>query len=194
VIDLTALPLWKMSPVPLRLGATVKGPLGGSIRINRLGDRWSWLVETTNIALEPDGRRWASLIAQAEREGALLAIAQPRLAVGAPGLPTVAAQTIAGRSVPLAGLSADYTIRQGQWVTVIAGGARYADRAAAQVVASSGGTATVVLENLIRAPLPAGTTVEIGRPKCEGDVFDVSEHVVDVDEVSRFTFRIEEAA
>lgn len=169
-IDLTALRFRAAEPQPLRLGGVVRGPLGGSQTINRLGDRWQLMVETPPMPIEPDGRRWSVLLDQARREGALIRVRQPDFLNLAIGQPVVAAATASGRSVPVAGLAPDAAVVPGQWVSIVVNGRRYLDRVRAQAVAGSDGLATLLLVNLIRVPLPQGAVVELAQPKIEGSI------------------------
>lgn len=191
MIDLSSLRVRRMVPEPLRTGGTVSGPLGGSQTINRMGDRWSFLVDLPTVDLEPEGREWSDLVDAATREGGLIPIRQPRLNVGAPGSPVAASAVAAGRTVPISGLTAGYVLRRGQWISLVIGGQRFADKVAVQVTASAGGLATLTLRNLLRRPVPAGTVIEIASPKVQGSVVDVSPDV-DGDETTQISFRIVE--
>lgn len=167
------LPIVKAAVMPFRLGGVVRGALGGSQIINRLGDRWQMAIETATLDWEPEGRRWASLIERAEREGGLFRLPQPGTRLYSAGAVTVAAATAAGRSLPVTGLTPGAVVLAGQWLSIIVAGRRYADKVTAQAVASSGGAATLGLANLLRAPVPAGSVVELAVPKIEGAI-DVS--------------------
>lgn len=168
VVDLTDLRIASALPQPFN-GAAVQQPTYGSgFRIDRPGSRWRFQFRTPAMYLEPDWRQMSAHFDDAERLGGLFAIPQPRFAVGAPGSPLIDGATATGRLVQLSGLTANYAVRAGQWVSLVVDGQRYADRIAEQVVASSGGTATIRLRNLIRAPLAGGEVVELAVPKVEG--------------------------
>lgn len=169
-IDLTGLPLLRAVPAPFRLGGTVRGALGHSQQINRLGDRWTWEIETPAIEWEPDGRLWSARLTAALRAGALLAIPQPRLPIGPVGSPIVAAATVSGRTIPVAGLQPGAYVRAGQWLSIIVGGRRYSDMIEGSAMAASDGTATIIITNLLRTPLAGGETIEIAVPKVEGTI------------------------
>lgn len=174
VVDLTDLRIAGHVPQPFN-GAAVQQPTYGSgFRIDRPGSRWQFQFRTPAMHLEPDWRRMVARFDDAERLGGLFEIPQPRFTVGAPGAPVIDGALASGRSVPISGLTPNYAIRAGQWVSVIADGQRFADRIAEQVIASSGGTAEIRLRNLIRVPLAGGETVELGKPKVEG-IVEVSE-------------------
>lgn len=189
-IDLTNLHVVSAGPVPFRLGATVRGPLGGSQRINRLGDRWMMAIETPPYEIEPNGRQWSALIEQAQREGALLRVRQPGAAPMIVGSPVADAATATGRSVPISGLQPGAAIRLGQWVSIIVDGQRFLDKVAQQVVASEAGTATLTLANLVRRPIPAGAIVELADPKIEGSIENFAGSAWSLDGLTTFAFTV----
>jgi hypothetical protein len=168
-VDLSALSFRSAGPQPFRMGGTTRGPLGGSQTINRLGDRWTMAIETRAYHVEPDGRRLSTLIEQALREGAILRVKQPGFNPMIAGAPVVDGAVQAGKSVPLAGLLPNSVIRHGQWVSIIVEGQRYLDKVTEQVIASTAGTATLSLMNLIRKPMPAGAIVELAA-RIEGTI------------------------
>lgn len=169
-IDLTDLLIKGVTPQPFN-GAAVQQPTYGSgFRIDRPGSRWRFQFRTPAMYLEPDWRLMSARFDDAERLGGLFAIPQPRFNVGAPGTPLVASATASGRLLSLSGVTPNYAIRAGQWVSVVLNGQRYADRIAEEAIASSGGLATIRLRNLIRAPLTGFEMVELAVPKVEGIV------------------------
>ena len=191
-VDLSALPLRRMAPLPIRPGGRVASPLNGATTfIDRLGARWSFECQTPPMPLEPDGRRWAARLMEAARLGGRLRIAQPSFNVSAPGAPVVASATAAGRLVPLTGVQPGYAFREGQWVSIIIAGQRYVDQIAEQAIASTGGTVTIRLQNLLRKPLAGGETVEV-LAVVEGAIQLSDGWNVDNDEVVSFSFTITE--
>lgn len=191
-VDLSALPLRRMAPMPVRPGGRVASPLNGATTfIDRLGARWSFECQTPPMPLEPDGRRWAARLMEASRLGGRIRIAQPGFNTSAPGTPVVASATAAGRLVPLSGVQPGYAFREGQWVSIIIGGQRYADQIAEQAIASTSGTVTIRLQNLLRKPLAGGETVEV-LAVVEGAIQLSDGWNVDNDEVVSFSFTITE--
>lgn len=168
-VDLTRLRFRSAGPMAFRLGGTVRGPLGGSQTINRLGDRWMMSIETASMRIEPEGRQWGVLIERALREGAILGVRQPDFGPVLAGNPVVDTATNSGRSVPVSGLIPNSAVRAGQWVSVIVDGQHYLDKVVEQATASSSGTATLSLLNLIRKPMPAGAVVDLAG-KLEGTI------------------------
>jgi hypothetical protein len=194
-VDLSALPIAAASPTLVEFGGLLTPALGGPVqRIERAGSRWSIAFETSTMRVEPDGRAWAARLARATREGALIEIPQPDLVIGMPGTVTTATNIASGRLVALAGLTAGYTIREGQWLSIIVAGQRYADQVTAAVTASSGGTATATLQNLLRVPLAGGETVEIASPKIEGWIDGSFGWGMPVERTTSLSFSVTEAA
>lgn len=193
-VDLTGLRFRVAELVPFRLGGTVRGALGGSQRIDRLGDRWQLRVETAPMRVEPEGRRWSVLLDQASREGALVRVSQPDRVTYSYGSPVVANAVASGRSVSVSGLAADAVILPGQPLSIIVGGQRYLDKARTQVVASATGTVTVQLVNLIRVPLPAGAVVELTVPKIEGSIDGDFGGAWEANRTTSFAFTVTEDA
>lgn len=168
-VDLSALSFSTAGPQPLRIGGTVRGPLGGSQTINRLGDRWMMAVETRAYHVEPDGRRLGVLIERALREGALLRVRAPGFDPVIAGEPIVDGAVASGRSVPISGLLPGQVVRLGQFVSLVVEGRRFLDKVTQEVIATAAGTGELQLMNLIRRPLPAGTKVELAA-RIEGTI------------------------
>jgi hypothetical protein len=194
-VDLTGLPIAAATPMAVKFGGVQRPATGGAItRIHRMGSRWSFSFVTPEMNIEPDHRLWSAQIDRAQDDGALIEIYQPDLVIGTPGNPIVSAATNAGRSVPLSGLTPAYVIRAGQWVSFVVGGQRYLDRVRQQVTASGTGTATIIINNLLRAPLPINTVAELAVPKIEGSLEMNSASTWGTYGTSSFAFTISEDA
>jgi hypothetical protein len=173
-VDLTGIPIRASTITRVRFGGVLQGALGGPVQhVDRAGDRYTQSIETPPMAVQPDAREWHALLLAAEKDGGLFRISQPDFDVGAPGVVTIAANTSAGTSIPVAGLAAGYTVRRGQWFSIVHAGRRYADQARNSVTAAADGTATIVMQNLLRVPVSVGDLVEIAQPKIEGSVSGV---------------------
>lgn len=193
-VDLTVLKLLSAPPSLMEYGGLLTPALGGPVqRIDRLGTRWSVAVETPPMEMEPDGRKWSALITRAKKQGALIAYPLGDFNPGAPGAPVVAAATQSGTSVSLSGLTSNYAVRAGQPVSIVHLGRRYFDFVSEQVIAGAAGTATIVLQNLLRTPLSAGDVVELAKPKLEGWIDGVLTWPHDLSGVTAFTFSVSEA-
>lgn len=168
-IDLTDLKIFGDEIVPVEFGGLMQSALGGATeRIERLGDRYMAAVSTPPMRIEPDGRRFSARLLKARKVGAIIEIQQPDLNIGPPGSPVVASSTASGKSIPISGLTPGYAIRDGQWLNYIVAGQRYLDQVTAQVIADADGEAAVTIQNLLRAPLTAGDTIELATPCIEG--------------------------
>lgn len=194
-IDLTGLPIDGAVPIAQTFGGIQRPATGGAVtRIERLGSRWAFSFTTPPMRIEPDYRRWSVLFDEAERLGAIMEVYLPEFKPGPVGSPLVAANTPAGREIPISGLTPNYEVRVGQWVSVVSGGKRYLDRIIRRVTADADGAATVTIKNLIRAPLTTGNVVELAVPKIEGSLEYSSASSWSVDGLSSFAFTITEDA
>lgn len=193
--DLTGIPIDGVEPAAVQFGGILTPPLGGpSQKVDRPGSRSALSFTTPLMSYEPEGRRWSARLRRAQREGALIEIPQPGLVIGNPGAPKVATNIAAGRLVGLSGLTAGYTVREGQWISIIVAGQRYADQVEADATATGGGTVTVTLSNLLRVSLAGGETVEIAAPKIEGWLTGDLSWPIDINRDAHFTFVVMEAA
>lgn len=195
VVDLTGIPLTLAEPIPLDFGNSIEPATGGRrTHVDRLGSRWAWRFETPAMRLEPDGRLWAEKLNRARRLGAIIPLQQPDLDVGAPGLPKVRTDTATGRVVPLKGLTPQFAIKAGYWLSLVVDGQRYLDQVVAQVVADADGEADVELQNLIRVPLSVDDVAEIAVPKIEGALEGLSGGAWVNDRITSFSFTVTEEA
>lgn len=193
VIDLDTLPILSAVPEPLAASGWRGGEGGGAMFWEgRPGDRWQMAVETSMMKVEPDQRLARALLAKAERLGARVSIPMPDFNVMAPGSPVVATTTAAGRAVPIEGLTPRYPIRAGAWVTIVVDGRGYLDEVTDQVIANVDGEATISLRNPIRKSIPAGATVELGKPWIEGAMMVTRRPPIDISHAASFAFTIME--
>jgi hypothetical protein len=194
-IDLTGLKIDGDEISPLEFGGLMASALGGSTaRIERLGDRYMASISTPAMPVEPDGRRWAARLLRARKLGAIIEVHQLDLDIGAPGAPVVSSTTAAGKMIPISGLTPYYAIREGQWLNYIIDGQRYLDQSTSEVVASGSGLATVTIQNLLRAPLPAGAVIDLAKPCIEGWIDGDFTIPRSVDRITSFTLMIAEKA
>lgn len=166
-VDLSPLANRSFRVRPQRFGV-ILGSSGASLQIDRLGDRWAADIETAARYWEPHGRRWSALLHKARRLGGSYPVEQPGFKPGAPGAPVAAAAVASGRLIAVTGLTPNYAVRPGQWLNIVSGGVRYLDQAAEQVIASGTGSATIELQNLLRAPVSAGDLIDLARPTIDG--------------------------
>lgn len=196
VIDLTGIPVASAMPMVVDMGGVVGAASGGaSSRVNRLGTRWAWRFETAPMPAGGVGAYWSGMLAQARYAGARLKVSQPGFAIGAPGSPVVSAATASGRNVPVSGLTPGYQVRRGQWLSLErAAGDRYLDINLNDVIAAGDGTATLLIANLLRAPLASGDVVNLAAPAIEGWLTDFESWEMGRNRLVTFGFTIAEAA
>lgn len=195
-IDLTDLRISGDAITPLEFGGLLPSALGGATaRVERLGDRYSAEVTTPPMRIEPDGRRWSARLMRARKEGGIVEIHQPDLNIGAPGVPVVTSDTAAGKSIPITGLTPNYAIREGQWLNYFdVTGQRYLDQVTAEVIANGSGAATVTIQNLLRTPILAGSSINLAKPGIEGWIEGDFSIGRSVDRITSFSFVISEKA
>lgn len=175
-------------------GGTLQGPLGGAAqRVNRLGGRWR-----CEVALPPmksaQAREWAVTLARALREGARWKIVQADLQPGSPGTTLVNGASQSGDSIAIDGFTANYTLRIGQFFSILTSSQRYVYQAAASGRANSSGQLTVEIEPPLRVEPADNDTVEMGVPYVEGLLQVPPSLTLDADRIARgVTFSILEA-
>ena len=157
------------SPRYVDFGADLTPPLGGpATRLNRLGARWALDVRLPPLSAE-DARVWVSRLVQGRSGTVALRWPQSGLAVGAPGAPVVnGAQSKGAQQLHIRGLAGQYPLREGQFLTVTAGGRRQLYMAALQTLASAGGLVTAVIRPGLRSVPADGSAVELNPPLIEG--------------------------
>lgn len=157
------------TPRPLDFGAW-QTPAGGGTaqRLDRNGSRFAIDIVTPNLKPEPDGRIWVSRMVQGVNATVLYAFPQPGLRVGAPGSPIVAGAGQAGMFLAVRGFTPRYTVREGQFFSMITGGQRFLYMATAGVMADGGGLARVPIWPPLRRSPADGDVCEFARPMIEG--------------------------
>lgn len=93
-----------------------------------------------------------------------LPLLQPQ---GSPGAPVVGAGA-AGRTLPLTGLTPNYPILEGYWLSIVKGGQHFLHSVGTGAVASAGGAASIELNELLRDTFTAGAVVHLAQPQVEG--------------------------
>lgn len=163
---------------------------GADQQIRRKGSRYSLSFTMPSLTYEA-ALPWMTDLA-AEGDTVVLEVVQPGLALPPAGAPVVSGTGHAGSALPVRGLTANYVIRKGQFLTVITAGQRYLYRAAEATTADGLGAATVQLQTMLRRPPVNGDVVEIDAPKIEGFVRDYADPEVGVDHEVVLTFTIRE--
>ncbi|KQM88661.1 hypothetical protein ASE67_02660 [Sphingomonas sp. Leaf23] len=169
MIDLTTAPIAESVPRLLQWGSELTPTLGGvTQRLDRLGSRHGLDVQMPPMRMADEGRRWISRLLLAKQEGGRIAFPQVDFEPGPCGRPTVSIATASGRSIPITGATAYYTVREGQWLSVTHAGRSYLYCATAQVVLNGSGAGAVPVDVLLRSPLSVGDAVELSKPVIEG--------------------------
>lgn len=161
----------KAVPKLLDWGADQKSPGGGAFqRLNRLGNRFALEISYPRLKPEPDGRILASRLRRAKTEGALFPVPQPGLVIGNPGAPVVNGAGQAGNVIALRGFAAGYTVREGQFFSMIHAGRRYLHCANADATANGSGQLTLSIHPMLRIVTTNGAICEFAKPYIEGIV------------------------
>jgi hypothetical protein len=157
------------TPHYLDFGGVQTPPGGGaSQKLNRLGDRYAIDITTPRLKPEPDGRIWVQRLQRAMKRGAIYPFPQPGLIIGNPGSPVVDGAGQAGSLLALRGFAPGYTVREGQYFSIIHGGRRYLHSAAVQTTANGAGTMTLSITPMLRIAPADGATCEFAEPMIEG--------------------------
>ena len=156
-------------PSYLDWGGTLRPIFGGVLqKLLRLGDRFAIDINLPPLPNESSGRVWVANLMLAQRQGAVLSWPQPGLTVGLPGIPVVNGAGQAGSSIVLRGFTPGYTVRTGQFFSILHGGRRYLHFAAADVVASAQGAMLLPIGPMLRIRPGDGAVCEFAAPKIEG--------------------------
>lgn len=162
-------------------------------RINRPGSRWK--VDFTLPPVTADRARvLISRLAEGKSQG--LRVPFPlQVSQGAPGVPTVDGSGAAGTSLPVKGLNAHYTIKEGYWLTLIDGdGVHYLHTNRSAVAADASGEATLTIWPPLRAPMADDDLVLLAKPLVEGLISSEVSWTMTPDRLVALAFTIEEAA
>lgn len=182
----------------LRDFGTVLTPfLGGSEqRINRLGTRFGLRVTLPSMPTRDKALIVQSRLLRAREDRLRMAIPQPDFDTGAPGAPLVASAVTSGTMLPLKGMTVGYTVKEGQFLSIIHSGRRYDHIFAADGTVAGGGTLSAAIWPLLRTPLSVNDVVEIAAPMIEGLVSPGEElsWQISVDRLASFSFTLSEGA
>lgn len=197
-IALPSCPMPNDYGVFLRDFGTILTPfLGGpEQRINRVGTRFGLRLEMPPLDVADGGMAYISKLLQGRTQTVILPWPLLDFDPGAPGSPVVSANVASGTSIPIAGLTAGYQIKDGQFFSILRGGRRYIYMFTADATASGGGTLTASIFPLLRTPLTIGDVLELAVPKIEGFVSPGDElgWQIGLDNAREFSFSILETA
>lgn len=159
------------NPKPLDYGGW-QTPIGGGTdaRLDRLGSRFAMAVQTPRLKPEPDGRIWVSRLIEAISVGAEMAFPQVGFAIGNPGAPVIDGAGQGGAALALRGMTPGYTIREGQFFTLVYASRKKLLKASADVVVGADGKVIVPIWPLISIAPADGATCNFAAPVIQGRV------------------------
>lgn len=139
---------------------------GGDLQqLNRLGTRFA--MDITMPRRTGDGARvFLSKLLQAKAAGIIIGFPQIGIEIGTPGSPVVDGGA-SGMTLPLRGLTAGYTVLDGQFLSLIHAGRRYVHHATADTSADGTGKMALPVFPMLRITATDGEIVEFD-PKIEG--------------------------
>lgn len=160
-----------MQPMLRDFGGTLVPFLGGPEQlIVRAGTRFGARVSLPPIRTDELGRIYIARLLRGRQSGVLMRWPLLEFNPGSPGTPLIASAVSSGSTIQLKGLTAGYTIKEGQYFSIIISGKRYLHMATGDVTASGTGTATVGIFPLLRKAVAVDNVVEIAQPMIEGFV------------------------
>ena len=175
-------------------GGELSPALGGPVqRINRVGTRLAMAVTMPPMNGQV-ARPWISRLLRGKLDGLVMAVAQPGLAIGSPGAPVVSGGGQTGSTLSVRSGAAGYVYRDGQFVSIIAGGRRYLHMITGDVTANGSGAAVLGVFPPLRVSPADGAGVEVAAPKIEGLLIgEEASYTVDYAAMFGLKFTITEA-
>jgi hypothetical protein len=138
---------------------------GPTQRIARLGDRWILRVTCRPMAYT-QGIAFVSALMRGISEKVTYVVPQPDFAIGSPGSPIVVSGS--GSVIGASGFTAGYSIKAGQYFSLVKNGVRYLHQVTTGAVADGTGSATISIFPMLKVSLVAGNVLEFASPKIEG--------------------------
>lgn len=136
-----------------------------SQRFVRAAQRWIATVQLSNLT-PAQARLWSDLVRTDVTHR--LAVVQTGLDTGAPGSPLVAGAGQAGSILNIDGVAEGYTVRKGQFVSIVTNALRYLYQVTADVTADESGAVALPVFPLLRVTPNDNDVVEIAQPYIEG--------------------------
>lgn len=162
---------------------------GDEQEIRRKGSKYA-LTYSMPMMTYVTSMDWEDLMA--EGETAVMRVYQPGFDTGMPGAPLVKGPSQIGSSLLVDGLTPQYVVRKGQFLSVLTGGQWFLYRSRAEVIASASGEATIPLRTLLRRPPADNDRVELADPVVEGFIRELSELSVGIEHLVSLKFTIRE--
>lgn len=170
-IDLPASPAPREFQMDLASASNVLRPgsrPGPAQKLNRTGSHWIATVAMPPMDY-PDAMAWMARL-RAEADTLVLEIEQPDFDPGNPGVPRVKGGGQLGNAMLVDGLTPGYQGKEGQFLSVVIDGHRFAYEIRADFTVSGSGEYLIPVQPLIRRSLSDNAVVEIVTPKIEGYV------------------------
>ncbi|MBB4857202.1 hypothetical protein HNO88_000509 [Novosphingobium chloroacetimidivorans] len=159
-----------VNPTILDFGVTLRPATGGPVlKVGRPGSRLRIAVSYPPME-PPVASRFISRLLEAKRTGHLI-IKFPLLGLnqGSPGAPVIDGAGQAGTTLTLRGLTPNYRVKEGYWLSIIdASGQHYVHNARTTIAAGADGTVSFQIEPPLRKPFADGATVLLAQPMIEG--------------------------
>ena len=138
---------------------------GSRQRIARLGDRFKVDIKCRSLTY-PQATKVVSKLLQGSNETVLVPVAQPGLEIGDPGAPVIAADAPGGTTISVAGFSNGYTVREGQYFSIVHDGKRYLHMVTEEKTIAGSGTLSIF--PTLRSPVSTNDVLEFAQPYLEG--------------------------
>jgi hypothetical protein len=157
-------------PSYLDWGGTLRPIFGGSLqKLRRLGDRFAITVALPPMLNADQGMQWIARLIRARGEGAILPWPQPGFDPGPVLGARVAFAGQTGTTLTIEGFDpATYTVREGQFFSIVHGGRRYLHVAAEDRTAMDGRINGLAIRPMLRVSPANGSACEFAVPKIEG--------------------------
>lgn len=160
-----------LQPLLKDFGGSLTPFLGGPEQlIVRAGTRFGARVSIPPVRTDELGRIYISRLLQGRINGALMRWPLLEFNPGSPGTPLINTAASSGSSLSIKGLTVGYTIKEGQYFSIIVSGKRYLYMATADAVANGSGVAGVSIFPLLRKAVSVNDVVEIAQPMIEGNI------------------------
>lgn len=177
-------------------GSVLTPFLGGpEQRINRLGTRFGLRLSMPPLDAD-EGMVYLSRLLQGKQSTVTLPWPLLDFDPGTPGAPLVSANVSSGTALPIKGLTPGYTVKEGQFFSIIHAGRRYVYMFTANGTANGSGNLSASIFPMLRAALSTNDVIEIAQPKIEGLVLPGEElsWQIDLSNAREFSFSVMEAA
>ena len=157
-----------MQPFLRDFGGHLTPFLGGpEQRINRIGTRFG-----VRYAMPPmegeDARAFVARLMRGRFDRMLMPWPATEFDFGDPGDPIISATAGGGSAISVGGLDLGYTIREGQFFSILRSGRRYVHMSTGDVTPNGSGIAAVGIFPPLRTAISAGDGVELETPMIEG--------------------------